>query len=82
MSQQGLTGIVGETSHAFLKSLRPPDWALLYFKLESRIPDEGWQTLTNITNLGRTGAVELVFAFLQHIELFVVWSREDSMMFF
>ena len=38
-----------------LKSLRSPDWILLLFKLMSRLPDEGWQTLINLTNLGRTG---------------------------
>ncbi|CAH3138493.1 unnamed protein product, partial [Pocillopora meandrina] len=26
---------------------------LLYFKLQSRIPDQGWQTLLNFTKLGR-----------------------------
>ena len=46
--------MLGESAPTFFQSLRVPDWTLLYFKLQSKIPDQGWQTLLNITNLGRT----------------------------
>lgn len=39
----------------YFKDLRQPDWVLLYFKLQARITDDAWQTLLNITNLGRGG---------------------------
>lgn len=39
----------------YLKTMRQPDWTLLYFKLAAKIPDEAWQTLLNITQLGRSG---------------------------
>jgi len=35
--------------------LRVPDWVLLYFKLQVRLPDAAWQTLLNLTQLGRSG---------------------------
>ena len=38
-----------------LQEMRVPDWIYLLFKLKSRISDCGWQDLTNLTNLGRTG---------------------------
>lgn len=38
-----------------LKEMRVPDWKYLLFKLKSRVSDCGWQELTNLTNLGRTG---------------------------
>ena len=31
----------GESAPPFFQSLRVPDWTLLYFKLQSRIPDQG-----------------------------------------
>jgi len=45
----------GEKWTSYFKTLRRPDWALLYFKIKAKLPDESWQTLLNITNLGRTG---------------------------
>ena len=45
----------GDSAPLFFQSLRVPDWTLLYFKLQSRIPDQGWQTLLSLTKLGRTG---------------------------
>lgn len=39
----------------YLKVLHVQDWALLYFKLSSMIPDDAWQTLLNLTHLGRSG---------------------------
>ena len=38
----------------YLHQFRVPDWVLLYFKLETKIPDEGWQTMINLTKLGKT----------------------------
>lgn len=32
-----------------------PDWLLLLCKLESRISDDGWQTILNRTRLGKSG---------------------------
>lgn len=43
----------------YFESLRVPDWILLYLKLESRLSDEGWQNLINLTQLGRTGVSTL-----------------------
>jgi len=44
-----------EIHQKVLRSMRVPDWALLYLKLESRMPDAAWQTLLNITHLGKSG---------------------------
>lgn len=46
---------MGDSAAQFLQSLRVPDWTLLYFKLQSRIPDQAWQTLVSLTKLGITG---------------------------
>ena len=32
-----------------------PDWVQLYVKLETKLPDSGWQTMLNLLNLGRSG---------------------------
>ncbi|KAK3715351.1 hypothetical protein QZH41_010173, partial [Actinostola sp. cb2023] len=45
----------GEKWSAYFKSLRRPDWALLYYKLKAKLPDESWQTMLNVTTLGQTG---------------------------
>lgn len=34
---------------------RVPDWVQLYVKLETKLPDNGWQTILNFLNLGRSG---------------------------
>lgn len=47
--------MLGDSAPQFIQSLRVPDWTLLYFKLQSRIPDQAWQTLLSLTKLGRTG---------------------------
>ena len=52
---QALETVLGDSSVKFFQSLRVPDWTLLYFKLQSRIPDQAWQTLLNICKLRRTG---------------------------
>ena len=41
--------------------MRVPDRIYLIFKLKSRISDSGWQDLTNLTKLGRTGVSKLMF---------------------
>ena len=53
--KRGLEAIVPDVLQQYLHQFRVPDWVLLYFKLEARIPDEGWQTMINLTKLGRTG---------------------------
>ena len=46
---------MGDSAAQFLQSLHVADWTLLYFKLQSRIPDQAWQTLVSLTKLGITG---------------------------
>ena len=38
-----------------LEEMRVPDWKYSLCKLKSRVSDCGWQDLTNLTKLGRTG---------------------------
>ena len=38
-----------------VECMRVPDWIYLLFKLKSQLSDSGWQELTNLTQLGRTG---------------------------
>lgn len=52
---QALETVLGDSSVKFFQLPRVPDWTLLYFKLHSRVPDQAWQTLLNISKLGRTG---------------------------
>ncbi|XP_015769274.1 PREDICTED: uncharacterized protein LOC107347815 [Acropora digitifera] len=56
--KRGLEAIVPDVLQQYLHQFRVSDWVLLYFKLEARIPDEGWQTMINLTKLGRTGKNE------------------------
>lgn len=51
---QALETVLSDSS-VKCQSLRVPDWTLLYFKLQSRIPDQAWQMSLNICKLGRTG---------------------------
>jgi hypothetical protein len=44
-----------ETYERIMDSMRVPDWVLLYFKLQTQLPDSAWQTLLNLTHLGRGG---------------------------
>ena len=53
--KQAFETMLGDSAPEFFHSLRVSDWTLLYFKLQSRIPDQGWQTMLNLTKLGRTG---------------------------
>jgi len=55
-SKKGLEEVLlPETYQRVVESMRVPDWVLLYFKLQARLPDAGWQTLLNLTQLGRSG---------------------------
>ena len=47
--------MLGGSTGKFIQSLHVPDWTLLYFKLQSRIPDQGWRMLLSISKLGQTG---------------------------
>ena len=44
-----------ESLSALISSIRVPDWTYLLLKIRLRISDAGWQTLLNLTHLGRTG---------------------------
>ena len=41
--------LLPETHQKLLDGMRVPDWVLLYFKLQTRLPDAGWQTLLNLS---------------------------------
>ena len=36
-------------------AMRVPDWVQLYVKLETKLPDDGWQTVLNFLNLRKSG---------------------------
>jgi len=44
-----------EANARVLQSMRASDWVLLYFKLQARLPDSTWQTLLNLSQLGKSG---------------------------
>ena len=46
--------LLAETHQKLLEGIRVPDWVLIYFKLQTRLPDAGWQTLLNLSQLGRS----------------------------
>ena len=57
-SKKGITDLLlPETHQQFLESTRVPDWVLLYFKIQAKLPDAAWQTLLNLTQLGRSGVI-------------------------
>ena len=43
-------------------SWRVPDWVQVYVKLEVKLPDNGWQTVLNFLNLGRSRVSLLVMS--------------------
>jgi len=54
--KQGLAALLTPETHAtIMNSMRVPDWVLLYFKLKAKLPDAAWQSLLNLTQLGRSG---------------------------
>ena len=55
-SKKGFSEILSSSTYdRIMKSMRVPDWVLLYFKLHSRLPDSAWQTLLNLSQLGKSG---------------------------
>jgi len=55
-AKKGVTELLLPTTYQrLLKNMRVPDWVLLYFTLQARLPDAAWQTLLNLTQLGRSG---------------------------
>ena len=50
-----------ESRSALITSIRMPDWVCLLLKIRMRISDFEWQTLLNLTQLGRTGASNILF---------------------
>ena len=54
--KRAVEDLVGEETYVkYVESLRVPDWVLLYFKTKGRISGNTWQSVINITKLGRTG---------------------------
>jgi len=59
-SKKGLADLLHpESYNRLLKSMRVPDWVLLYFKLQAQLPDSAWQCLLNLTQLGRGGVCNM-----------------------
>ncbi|CAH3147471.1 unnamed protein product [Pocillopora meandrina] len=55
-SRNGLTELLSpQTLTNVFQGMRVPDWVLLFFKLQTRLPDSAWQTLLNLTRLGKNG---------------------------
>lgn len=55
-SKKGFSELLSSETHTrVFQSMRVPDWVLLYFKLHTKLPDSAWQTLLNLTQLGKTG---------------------------
>ena len=71
--KRGVHEVLGNEVHQqLLQSLRVSDWVLLYFKLQARIPDHAWQTLLNLSTLGRTGVSGSSFYHLIYLCLFCI----------
>ena len=55
-TKRGLSELLSsETYDRIMQTMRVPDWVLLYFKLQTKLPDSAWQTLLNLTQLGKSG---------------------------
>ena len=55
-SRNGLTKLLlPKTLTNVFQSTCVPDWVLLFFKLQTRLPDTARQTLLNLTRLGKSG---------------------------
>lgn len=57
--------LTGETLKRIHDTMRVPDWVLLLFKLEAKLPDAAWQTMLNLTHLGRSG-VCTIYSWKKH----------------
>ena len=49
-----------DTLLKYMESLRVPDWKLVLFQVMARVSTKTWQSVINITRLGRTGVRNLV----------------------
>lgn len=59
--------LVGDdTLSKYVESLRVPDWKLVLFQTMARVSGKTWQSVINITGLGRTGVRNLNFS-CQHV---------------
>ena len=59
--------LVGDdTLSRYVETLRVPDWKLVLFQTMARVSGKTWQSVINITGLGRTGVRNLNFSF-QHV---------------
>lgn len=59
---KSLVKLVGENVIAKqTTALRVPDWVQLLVKIKTKLPDDGWQTILNYLNLGRSGVSKLIF---------------------
>jgi len=55
-SKRALSELLSSSTYQrIIESMRVPDCALLYFKLQTRLPDSAWQTLLNLTQLRKSG---------------------------
>ena len=54
-----------DLNRQYLETLRVPDWVQLYVKLNSKLPNQSWQSLLNFLNIGRSG-VSFSFTCLCH----------------
>ena len=55
-AKKALTLTFSDKSHSILlESLRMPDWTYILLKVRMKISDSAWQTLLNLTQLGRSG---------------------------
>lgn len=51
-----------EVQEELISGMRVPDWTLLYLKLLTRTPDAAWQTLLNVTHLGKSRVSEILLS--------------------
>ena len=72
--KRGLEDLVPDVLQEYLHQFRVPDWVLLYFKLEAKIPDEGWQMMINLTKLGRTRVsyIKLLLSLWKFVLIFCI----------
>ena len=69
-SKKGLSELLSsETYGRIMRSMRVPDWVLLYFKLQTRLPDSAWQTLPNLTQLGKS---KVMYNILDIIRVYIL----------
>ena len=78
-SRKGLTELLlPDTYQKFLDSMRVPGWALLYFKLKARLPDDAWQTLLNLTQLGKSRVCKLRLHFVHCVSFRMNWCHKKK----